>query len=120
MTGVQEDGCSPKALKAFKLMRRIGYIGLIAAILYWAALWLIIRNSSPSFKAPEINSFSSTELSGAIYIPTVFELQTALCNAGYTVEVDCVVGEETKRQWDSFCADRMAAKYINPKKENEK
>ena len=105
MPTVSDWGCSPEALKAFKLMRRIGYIGLIAAILYWAALWLIIRNSSPSFKAP------ATPLVGA-YIPTVRQLQEALCEAGYTVEVDCVVGDETKRQWDSFCADRMAAKYI--------
>ena len=104
MPTVSDWGCSPKALKAFRLMRRIGYIGLIAAILYWAALWLIIRNSSPSFKAPATPA-------GA-YIPTVFELQTALCNAGYTVEVDCVVGDETIAAWDSFCADRMAAKFI--------
>ncbi len=65
----------------------------------------IILFSSPSFKAP------ATPPAGA-YIPTVFELQTALCNAGYMVEVDCVVGDETKRQWDSFCADRMAKKYF--------
>ena len=76
---------------------------LIIAIIILAAFWLKI--SSPSFKAP------ASPPAGA-YIPTVFELQTALCNAGYTVEVDCVVGDETKRQWDSFCADRMAAKYI--------
>ena len=92
MTGT-DWGCSPEALKAFKLMRRIGYIGLIAAILYWAALWLIIRNSSPSFKAPATPA-------GA-YIPTVRQLQEALCEAGYTVEIDCEVGDETKAAWNA-------------------
>ena len=104
MTGIFREDCW--------LIRWI----LIVAIIILAIFCFVTRKSSPSV-APEINSFSSIELSGAIYIPTVFELQTALCNAGYTVEVDCVVGKETIKAWDRFCADRMAAKYINPKKE---
>ncbi len=47
-----------------------------------------------------------------LYIPTVFKLQQALCDAGYPVEVDGWVGDETITAWDSFCADRMAAKFI--------
>ena len=86
---------------------------LIKGVLIIAGVTLvavcIIKFSSPSFKAPATPA-------GA-YIPTVFELQTALCNAGYTVEVDCEVGDETKAAWDSYCADRMAAKFISPKKE---
>ncbi len=85
---------------------------LIIAIIILAIFCFVTRKSSSSNEALEINSFSSTEFSGAIYIPTVFELQTALCNAGYTVEVDCVVGDETIAAWDSYCADRMAAKFM--------
>ncbi len=79
---------------------------LIIAIAIVAAFWLKI--SSPFSEAPE--GFSSPL--GAIYIPTVRELQEALCEAGYEVEVDCVIGKETKAAWDSYCADRIAAKFI--------
>ena len=101
MTGIHKNGVTNKAREAYRLICWI----VIPTIIILAIFCFVIRNSSPSFKAP------AAPLVGA-YIPTVFELQTALCNAGYTVEVDCVVGEETKRQWDSFCADRMAAKYF--------
>ena len=107
MTGIHKNGVTNKAREAYRLICWI----VIPIIIILAIFCFVTRKSSPSFKAPEINS-TSIEPSGAIYIPTVFELQTALCEAGYTVEVDCVVGEETKRQWDSFCADRMAAKFI--------
>ena len=43
---------------------------------------------------------------------TVFALQTALCDARYTVEIDGVIGEETIAAWDSFAADREAEKYM--------
>lgn len=65
-------------------------------------------SSSPSGQAPVV----TPPAAGAIYIPTVKELQEALCEAGYEVEVDCVVGRETKAAWDSFCADRFAAEYM--------
>lgn len=48
------------------------------------------------------------------YIPTKRQLQEALCEAGYPVEVDCVIGRETLRQWSRYCADREAAKYFTP------
>ncbi len=77
MPTVSDWGCSPEALKAFRLIRRIGYIGLIAAILYWAALWLKIRNSSPSFKAPATPAGATFE-----------DLLDAIC----WVESDCEAG----------------------------
>ncbi len=95
MTGAQEDKHEDCWL--------IEWI-LVVAIIILAIFCFVIRNSSPSFKAPATPA-------GA-YIPTVFELQTALCNAGYTVEVDCEVGDETKAAWNAYCADREAKKYF--------
>ena len=106
MTHKNENWLNPKGYEAFKLICSILGIGLILAILYVAVFCWVTRDTSPSSEAPE--PFGS----GAFYIPTVRELQEALCAAGYEVEVDCVVGEETKRQWNSYCADRMAAKYM--------
>ena len=68
-------------------------------------------SSSLSNEAPGTpSSFPPPNVSGAI--PTVFELQTALCDAGYTVKIDGVIGEETIAAWDSYCADRFAAKFM--------
>ena len=77
---------------------------LIIAIAILAAFCFVTRKSSPSFKAP-------APLAGA-YIPTVRQLQEALCEAGYKVEIDCEVGDETKAAWNAYCADREAKKYM--------
>ena len=74
-------------------------------------IWCLCFHVPSSRQAP-VSTSSSVEPAGAIcYIPTVKEIQQALCNAGYEVEVDYVVGEETKRQWDRFCANRYANQF---------
>lgn len=73
---------------------------------------VVIIYVSSSGTAPGASPPSQTL--GATYIPTVKELQLALCAAGYEVEVDCVIGKETKRAWERFCADREAMKYMTP------
>ncbi len=84
---------------------------LITAIIILAIFCWVTRDTSPSSEvAPAVHQVGAT-----LYIPTVFELQQALCDAGYKVEVDGVIGlnkRETLDAWDSFCADRMAAKYM--------
>ncbi len=110
MPTVSDWGCSPEALKAFRLIWKIVRLGMLGALIL-LVIFCIKTCSSSSNEALEINSFSSTELSGA-YIPTVRELQQALCEAGYEVEVDCVVGDETKAAWNAYCADREAKKYF--------
>ena len=88
MTQKNENWINPKGYEAFKQIFSIFRIVLILAVLYFAALWIL---SSPSLKAGGASSSASP-----VYIPTVRELQEALCAAGYEVEVDCVVGDETK------------------------
>ncbi len=103
MPTVSDWGCSPEALKAAGRIASIVILGLVLFLV----IFCLKTCSSPSLQTGGVISSAPP-----VYIPTVRQLQEALCEAGYTVEVDCVVGEETKRQWDSFCADRMAAKFI--------
>ncbi len=108
MTHKNENWINPKGYEAFRQICSIVIPILIIIVLYLIAFCII--TSSPSSETGGVTSSASP-----VYIMTVFELQQALSDNGYKVKVDGKIGEETKRQWDRFCADRMAAKYINPK-----
>ena len=108
MPTVSDWGCSPEALKAAGRIASIVILGLVLFLV----IFCLKTCSSPSLQTGGVISSAPP-----VYIPTVRQLQEALCEAGYTVEVDCVVGDETKAAWNAYCADREAAKYINPKKE---
>ena len=117
MTAIREGkdiykGCTEKAYKAYQCFRITLYIVLVALIAF------VIKDcASPSNNTDvevAVSRTDGTAATSTLYIPTVKELQQALCEAGYPVEVDCVVGKETKRQWDRYCADRMAAKFMTP------
>ncbi len=130
MTGVREGddiykGCEPKPLYAAVVVG----VAMTICIIIVAILMFTVSEVTPPSPASEAtlqttdgckdaNNVSEAVVSleeaaaSILYIPTVKELQQALCAAGYPVEVDCVVGKETKQQWDRYRADRMAAKFM--------
>lgn len=105
------------------------YIFVIGGIILAAAFFAKQNIMDNGLKSPSsqpalgVSPFLPSQASRALYIPTVKELQEALCKAGYEVEIDCVIGKETIRQWNQYCWDREAARFMTPtgapKKENK-
>ncbi len=108
-----EQGREQKNIDSRNIFMTTAALCVMAVIFVGIGYKVRDRLTSPSSAALEVISQSEQSL-GAIYIPTVKELQEALCQARYTVEVDCVVGRETIKAWNAYCADREAMKYFTP------
>ena len=96
MPTVSDWGCSPEALKATKLIVKIACIGLVVAIIYSFTLWLVIRKSSSSNEALEINSLSSIEPSGATFEERLDALDVSkLCKQCLGIDDDFIIDNIT-------------------------
>lgn len=100
---IEKNGVTSKGMAIFFILQIGGWVFLIILVFVIALYFM----DGLSGKDAHISSSG-----GAYYIPTIRQLQEALCEAGYPVEVDCVVGRETLKQWSSYCADREAMRFM--------
>jgi hypothetical protein len=82
-------------------------IGLIIGVIIGAVITIAIT----PFTTPEAPLSVSSSALGVV--PSVFQLQQRLCEAGYDIEIDGICGPETIKAWDDYIHNKFANKVLS-------